>query len=211
MLETPKPRLIFEYHRLGSLDQQSKCRQISRPEILQCLRQSLLALVDIHDEDMAHRDIKPENILLKCRDPWHVVLADFGLSKIGTKLLTVCGTCSYTAPEIYGDSGYTKLCDIWSLGVVIFEFAFGLPFREDHEKGMVWGKKLIRKLQALAPELLADFLLKFMLVLAPERRQSAESCLRAVDQLILFHSPFAPSSFPTYHRHYASFELRQNS
>lgn len=56
-----------------------------------------------------------------------------------------------------------------------------------------------------------DFLLKFMLVLAPERRHSAESCLRAVDQLILFHSPFASSSFPIYHWHYASSELRKNS
>lgn len=179
VLETPKPQLIFEFHPLGSLDRQNELRPISLFETLACLLQGLDALAHLHTKGMAHRDIKPANMLLKCRNPWQIVLADFGLSKIGPNLLSFCGTYTYTAPEIYGDFGYTQACDIWSLGVVIFEFAYGLPPQAAHESGMAWAEKIIRALQALDPDPLTDFLSKYMLVIKPASRKPAESCLEA--------------------------------
>jgi microtubule-associated serine/threonine kinase len=43
------------------------------------------------------------------------------------QLLDFVGTPDYLAPEILLGSGYGPLADLWSLGIVIFEFLFGAP------------------------------------------------------------------------------------
>lgn len=42
---------------------------------------------------------------------------------------TYCGTPITMAPEILQGHPYDKKCDIWSLGVILFQLVFGkLPF-----------------------------------------------------------------------------------
>lgn len=63
----------------------------------------------------------------------NVTLIDFGLSKLTTKnrLKSVIGSPLYMAPEIF-EANYTKKCDIWSLGVLIYHMIAGyLPFKGD--------------------------------------------------------------------------------
>ena len=65
-----------------------------------------------------------------------IKIADFGLAKVfddgeGTISTTVVGTYNYMAPEILSEekTRLTKKCDVWSLGVTIFELVAGyLPF-----------------------------------------------------------------------------------
>jgi serine/threonine protein kinase len=41
----------------------------------------------------------------------------------------VLGTCHYMAPEVINGEENTKALDLWSLGVIVFEFLTGgLPF-----------------------------------------------------------------------------------
>lgn len=68
--------------------------------------QTLQALDYLHRKKITHRDIKPDNILIQSRDPIHVKLSDFGLSKIvneQTFLNTFCGTLLYCAPEVFSN------------------------------------------------------------------------------------------------------------
>ena len=76
---------------------------------------------------MAHRDLKPENILIESRSPLSIKLANFGLANDKPDLKTVCGTQRYAAPEVYLGSNYTASVDMWSLGVIILQFIYGLP------------------------------------------------------------------------------------
>lgn len=100
----------------------------------------VLALEHLHDNDIVYRDLKPENILLDANG--HIALCDFGLSKANLSgngtTNTFCGTTEYLAPEVLLDeSGYTKMVDFWSLGVLIFEMCCGWsPFYADNTQQM---------------------------------------------------------------------------
>lgn len=100
----------------------------------------VLALEHLHKYDIVYRDLKPENILLDATG--HVALCDFGLSKAdlgaGQLTNTFCGTTEYLAPEVLLDeSGYSKLVDFWSLGVLLFEMCCGWsPFYAEDTQQM---------------------------------------------------------------------------
>jgi calcium-dependent protein kinase len=80
--------------------------------------------------DIVHRDIKPENLMLtNVRDSSSIKLIDFGLSKINEdhkEMKTKAGTPYYIAPEILSGT-YSKECDVWSLGVILYILLSGYP------------------------------------------------------------------------------------
>ena len=78
--------------------------------------------------------MKPENILINFDG--HILLTDFGLSKVAIDTRTVCGTVEFMAPEILEDKkAYDKTVDYWSLGVIMFDMLTGsLPFSGGNRK-----------------------------------------------------------------------------
>lgn len=86
------------------------------------------ALLFLRKENIIHCDIKPSNVLVY--EDNTVKLSDFGCStligieKTGTRS-DVCGTLSYTAPEVLTGGDVSHMADIWSLGCLFYELMTG--------------------------------------------------------------------------------------
>ncbi|XP_041820531.1 STE20-like kinase b [Chelmon rostratus] len=105
-------------------------RPLTEPQIRVVCKQTLQALVYLHDNNIIHRDLKAGNILLTLDGD--VKLADFGVSAKNTKTLqrrdSFIGTPYWMAPEVVmcetsKDRPYDYKADIWSLGVTLIELA----------------------------------------------------------------------------------------
>lgn len=130
--------IFMEYCRNGELfDRINKEGPLSEKDAAKVFQQVLSALVYLRASGLSHRDIKPENILFD--EQWNAKLIDFGFGCEGAARLrtTVCGTPSYTPPEIIRRQAYDpELVDVWSLGVTLYAMlAAELPFEgEDFEQ-----------------------------------------------------------------------------
>lgn len=89
--------------------------------------QLLDALEYSHSRGVIHRDIKPSNILITERG--QVKIADFGIARIEsselTQVGTVLGTPSYMSPEQFMGLAADRRSDIYSAGVILFQFLTG--------------------------------------------------------------------------------------
>ena len=83
----------------------------------------------MNENKIAHRDIKLHNILVKYlndeKTKFKVLLSDYGVSNqlrsMSGKYMTHAGTQIIMAPEILNGEEYTNKCDLWSLGVNIYQ------------------------------------------------------------------------------------------
>jgi len=174
----------------GDLSFHLKREERFSEDVVRFVAAELVVAIDyLHSNNVVYRDLKPENILIDSEG--HICLTDFGLSKIlapGAQYLqTACGSPVYVAPEVLlvEQSGYTKSCDWWSLGVIMYQMILGFtPFEFDDDFG-----KLMRNIlnaRVLYPEELishsARSLIESFLQRNPKKR------LEDVDEIT--HHPF---------------------
>jgi serine/threonine-protein kinase len=92
--------------------------------VAKIIMQTCEAISYAHNHGIVHRDIKPANIMLL--DDFHVKVMDFGIARLDTTSLTqsnvALGTPHYISPEQIEGKVADKRSDIFSLGVVIYEF-----------------------------------------------------------------------------------------
>lgn len=94
----------------------------------------VLILQELSDREIVYRDLKPENVMLDKQG--YLKLIDFGIAKKlsegESRTFTMVGTPHYMAPEVMRGHGYGTEVDLWSLGIMLFEFVCGyLPFADD--------------------------------------------------------------------------------
>jgi len=95
-------------------------------------QQIVKACCYMHENRFAHRDLKPENFLFKTKDSIDnnlLKIVDFGFAchfMPGVPMKTKAGTAHYVAPQVLTGS-YNHLCDMWSVGVIIYVMLCGYP------------------------------------------------------------------------------------
>ncbi|KAK3905104.1 kinase-like domain-containing protein [Staphylotrichum tortipilum] len=167
--------LILEFAGKGELYKHLR-RENRFPEwkAAQYIAQMAAALRYLHRKHVIHRDIKPENILVGIHG--EIKISDFGWSvhAPNNRRKTLCGTLDYLPPEMIKsgskDNWYTEKVDLWSLGVLMYEFLVGeAPF----EDTPIMTHKRIARADMTIPEWVskeAKDLIKKLLVLDPEKR-----------------------------------------
>jgi serine/threonine protein kinase len=146
------------------------------------------ALAYLHDNGIVHRDLKPENILMT--DDGRLKIADFGTAMMtGARRLTwrhlseSLGTPDYMSPEqIQGNRGDAR-SDIYSWGVMMYEFLTGrVPFEGDNWLAVMAGHmrrtpEPIHRLRHDVPRGLEAVVLTAMRRYPENRYQTAEDLL----------------------------------
>jgi serine/threonine-protein kinase len=149
---------------------------LSEERLCNIMAQVLAALGAAHAHHVIHRDLKPENIMVEQRRDHadFVKVLDFGIAKIMdsdmpglTRNDVVCGTPQYMAPEQATGSSLDARCDLYAVGVILYQMATGhLPF--DGQNSM----EVLTKHVNEAP-------------LPPRRRQPDAPISEAMESLIL--------------------------
>ncbi|GAA5987117.1 hypothetical protein JCM10908_001032 [Rhodotorula pacifica] len=120
--------LVLEYVDGGDLlEFVMKRRGLKESEVREIALMICEAVAYLHSRGITHRDLKPENLLLTRGEHPVCKVTDFGLAKMvddQTRLLTMCGTPTYLAPEVILNpnpkAGYGSIVDAWSIGVVLW-------------------------------------------------------------------------------------------
>jgi serine/threonine protein kinase len=124
-----------------NLHEFQKDKKFSPIEIYEILNQLNNTFKIMKEKKIIHRDLKPQNILIKCiddeRTKFIVKLCDYSMSeetifrrfrekKRENKV--------YMAPEIIKMNDNDYKCDLWSLGIIIYELYFKeVPYKGENE------------------------------------------------------------------------------
>ena len=141
------------------------------------LVQTCRALDYAHRRGVIHRDVKPANIVATSEGVIKVV--DFGIARIvdtsKTQTGMMLGTLSYMAPEQIAGRPADRRCDIWALGVVMYELlTYRRAFDGENHAALLMSilheePQPIRESAPECPQALADVVLR-ALRKAPEQR-----------------------------------------
>ncbi|KAF0290500.1 Aurora kinase A [Amphibalanus amphitrite] len=122
--------LILEFAPKGELYKELQSqpnKRFDEERSAQYIAQMADALKYCHSRKVIHRDIKPENLLLGLKG--ELKIADFGWSvhAPSSRRGTLCGTLDYLPPEMIEGHEHDEKVDIWSLGILCYEFLVSRP------------------------------------------------------------------------------------
>jgi aurora kinase A len=161
------------------------------------IRQMTDALIYCHSKKVIHRDIKPENLLLDLKGD--LKIADFGWSVHAptSRRGTMCGTLDYLPPEMIEGKTHDEKVDIWSLGILTFEFLVGKPPFEAEDNNCTYRNIIKGITEVKFPShvsLEARDLIKQLLVKDAEHRIPLEQVLK--HPWIVKYAPTLPTPAP---------------
>ncbi len=165
-------------------------------KVLDFSRDIATGMAVAHQAGVIHRDLKPANILVN--DEGLLKIVDFGVAAAAssgdtqlTKTGYVIGSPKYMAPEQILGKKVDETADIYSVGVIMYEMATGVPpySRGDHMSVMyqhVQGKaKAAQEINPGIPDDLAAIIDKAMSVDKSKRFQTMAELTDALDAVTL--------------------------
>jgi serine/threonine-protein kinase len=128
-MDGERPYIVMEYVE-GSTLRQLITREAPMTPIraVDLISQVAGAVAAAHEGGIIHRDLKPENVLISPRGQLKV--ADFGLARAVTAHTATAngmliGTVSYIAPELVTHGHADTRCDVYAMGIVLYEMLTG--------------------------------------------------------------------------------------
>jgi serine/threonine-protein kinase len=188
------PYLIQEYLSGEDLTHKIKRRDsLSFAEKLSYLLQIGRGLQHAHSKGVVHRDIKPGNI--RILEDGSAKIMDFGIAKLAqresslTQTGMTLGTAAYLAPEqIRGDS-VDQRTDIFSFGVLMYEFlSYERPFKGEQISAVLYqilhGEvPVLQAATAAAPEEMVQIIRRCLEKDPDQRYSTAGNLLRDLEKV----------------------------
>jgi len=171
--------LILEFAAKGELYKElTRQNRFSEKRSATYIAQMAHALHYCHRKHIIHRDIKPENLLLGLQG--ELKIADFGWSvhAPNSRRTTFCGTLDYLPPEMVEGRDHDANVDLWSLGVLMYEFLCGMPPFEAQTRNETYRR--ISKVDITFPSYVSEgarHLMRALLVKDPTKRLSLAGVL----------------------------------
>ena len=188
--------IVMEYVKGGDLDkkikEQRKIGPFKEEIIISWFLELCNAIKYCHQKHTLHRDLKPLNIFLTKDN--HIKLGDFGISKvlrsIKDKTNTKIGSFYYMSPEVLKGEEYSYSCDIWSLGIVLYELCLLKHPLSALEQNLAYifiteGKlgKIDKNCKKMYSEETCD-LIKKILVTNPDERPSIDEIIKECEDIL---------------------------
>ena len=154
------------------VDKKTDVKEIK--EILEQLNHSFRIM---YKKNLVHMDLKLQNILVKKeKENFILKLSDYGVSKqlssISRSFTTRGGTAAYMAPEVLEGNSINYKCDLWSLGIIIYNLYFhDFPYKGQNDFALLkqinsLGQSCFKK----TPDDLLNDLIKKLLIADPKSR-----------------------------------------
>ncbi len=196
------PFFVMEWVEGKSLNQQPPK---DLPDTIQVIKAILAGLTHAHQKGIIHRDLKPANVL-RDRDGT-IKLVDFSIAHSPVDELTregeIIGTINYLAPEIARGDPIDGRTDLYSLGVMFYEFAtHKLPFEADNPFAVVT-KHLFedavpaREINPQIPEYLNELITNLLRKSPAERPAGPEEVLQILETVNGAPGKTPPTSYST--------------
>jgi serine/threonine-protein kinase len=143
LLEERIPYIVMEFVEGVSLESLITSKGHFTPaEALEYMQVITSALSAAHKHGIVHRDLKPLNIMIESGGSVReqIRILDFGLAKIkssdlfgsfvAAKTVGIVGSPAYMAPEQWSGEETDRRCDVYSLGIILYEMLTGdVPFK----------------------------------------------------------------------------------
>ncbi len=167
----PRPFFAMELVRGAPLDRWARETGASPRQRLEMMARVCDAVQHAHAQGVIHRDLKPANILVTPEGEAKVL--DFGVARtidaearaesVQTMKGQLVGTLPYMSPEqLSGEpAGVDTRCDVYALGVVLFELMSGRLPHDVADRGLIDAARTIQdeeptRLATLEPRLRGD-------------------------------------------------------
>ena len=139
-------------HVIAKLEEEKRASEIR--DVLSCLAEIAFALAALHEAGVVHRDLKPDNIVLRDNRP---VLLDFGIAYFSGRTkqadARIVGTLPYMSPEQLLGGRLDNRSDLYSLGVIAYEWLSGIRPLRPHGASLL---EQVRDLATRAPAPLSE-------------------------------------------------------